>query len=142
VDEIIPLVTERTVVKPDKNSYSVKIKRWQKICLEAAKQSGRQRVPEIKNILKFEEALIGAKNYDLALIPHLMGERKDLRKLSLSGVRSAIIFIGPEGDFTSEEISLALNSKFQPVSLGKNILKTDTAAIFSIGILACLLNKL
>lgn len=141
-DEIIPVITERTIVRLDKNKSSARIKRWQKISKEAAKQSGRLLVPKIPEVSSFKDAVLQVGNYGLALISHLSDERKDLRDLDLSGVKSAIIFIGPEGDFTSSEINLAVKSGCFPVSLGRNVLKVETAAIFSVGMLSYLLKKI
>jgi 16S rRNA (uracil1498-N3)-methyltransferase len=110
---------------------SVKIKdevpaRWFEIVREAAEQCGRTELPELKPIAKFKDAI---KNYSgIGLLAH--EEEKDLPiQHLLGGEKNLSIFIGPEGGFSPEEITLAKSSRIKPVSLGKNILRAETAAI-------------
>lgn len=137
VDEVIPIITERTIVK--KKNQANKLNRWQKIVNEAAKQCGRVKLPKVNEICDFEQVLGRIKEFDLALIPHLAHERRNLQDLDFSNAKSAIVFIGPEGDFSDKEIEMALNKGCIAVTLGPNVLKVDTAAIFSVGILSYLL---
>ncbi len=131
-DKIIPMLTERVIVKLDKRKESLRLNRWQKVALSAAGQSQRTSLPEISPVKSFpqvleESARIG---YDLKLIPFLAGERKTLKEV-LGGHKpaSVLFLIGPEGDFTSKEVSLALAAGFIPVSLGELVLRVETAAV-------------
>jgi 16S rRNA (uracil1498-N3)-methyltransferase len=132
VDCIIPLETERSIVRLDKNdrSYEERFERWRKIARSAAEQSHRNILPEISRVLSLTEALGQSPGYEFKLVATLEGERKTLNEI-LAGSRPASIFvlIGPEGDFTPSEIELAIKGGFTPVSLGESVLRVDTAAI-------------
>lgn len=129
VDAIIPLETERVVVKLEDNRQS-RLERWRKIALSAAEQSRRNIIPEIPGIFGFKEALTLAGDSDLKLIPTLAGESKTLREaLSSSRFKNVLVLIGPEGDFTDREVEQALNAGFIPVSLGDSVLRSETAAV-------------
>lgn len=130
VDTIIPLVTERTIVKPDKHKQQLRLERWKKIAVAATLQSQRGNIPEISRIKDFQEFLSEAKGFDLKLIPTLTGERKPLKELLLNHKpEGVLIAIGPEGDFTEKEIESAKREGFIPVTLGELVLRVDTAAI-------------
>lgn len=140
IHSIIPIITERTVVKIDKNKKAKKMARWAKIAREASKQCGRSIVPEIKDILNFREVINSGQNYSLRLIPSLIGEKKELKSLLSKKIESTIILIGPEGGFSPSEVKLAQDSGFSAISLGVYTLKSDTAAITSAAILSYALN--
>lgn len=130
VDIIIPLLTERVIVRLDKDKAAKRQKRWQKIALSASQQSRRNSLPVIKNTMRFKEALAESKHADLKLIAHLGGDRKGLKEiLSKAHPKGMFVFIGPEGDFTPQEVALAKEAGFVPVSLGETVLRVDTAAI-------------
>ncbi|MDD5282406.1 MAG: RsmE family RNA methyltransferase [Candidatus Omnitrophica bacterium] len=132
VESIIPLETERVIVRLDKQRKLERFERWKKIALSAAKQSHRSRLVQIKPVSTLKEVLSVAVDFDLRIIPTLEGERKTLKEaLSQADnkARKIIVLIGPEGDFTLNEIELAKKSGFLPVSLGKRVLRVDTAAI-------------
>ncbi len=131
VDEIIPLKTKRTEIRLDEEKAEKKLSRYQTIAVNAAKQSGRTDIPRIHSIAEFSQALKNISAHDAAFIPHLAGERKNLVQVLnlLEGKKRAVFFIGPEGDFTPQEIALAVQAGCVPVSLGPTILKVDTAAI-------------
>jgi 16S rRNA (uracil1498-N3)-methyltransferase len=127
---IIPMRTERVIVKLDAARAQEKHRRWLKIAQSAAKQSQRSRVPVISPVTDFNEVIAGSKEFGLKLIPHLSGERKLVRDvLAESKPRNIIVLIGPEGDFTPEEVALALGNGFVAVSLGDTVLRVATAAI-------------
>lgn len=141
VRSMIPMITERTVVRMDKTDREKRRARWIRIAEEASKQCGRSDIPEIKNILSFEDAVKSTRNYNLKLIPSLIGERKELKcVISNKKISDAVIFIGPEGDFNDSELKLALLNGFCAVSLGPLTLKSDTAAIAAVSILNYALN--
>jgi 16S rRNA (uracil1498-N3)-methyltransferase len=129
VDTIIPLMTERVIVKTDENKDRM-FERWRKIALNAAEQCQRARLPVIFEITGFKELLVDSAQYSLKLIPTLEGERKSLKTvLSAIALSSILVLIGPEGDFSPQEVREAVERGFIPVSLGENVLRVDTAAI-------------
>lgn len=130
VDVIIPMQTERVVVKPDESRQEARLERWQRIALSAAQQSQRSSLPEIRPVTAFAEMIAQSSGYDFKLIPALTGERKSLKEI-LEGKEPhrIIVLIGPEGDFTPEEVALAVEAGFVPVTLGENVLRVATAAL-------------
>jgi 16S rRNA (uracil1498-N3)-methyltransferase len=129
VDIIIPLLTERVIVKLEENKEN-RLERWRKIALSAAEQSQRNRLPSISPITTFKDLIQEAAKYDLKLIPNLEGARKSIRAVIPYPLPSSIlVLIGPEGDFSPEEVLEAQQAGFIPVSFGNNILRVDTAAI-------------
>lgn len=138
VASIIPMETKRTVVKMGKDKFLAKQKRWERIVLEAAKQCGRASMPTIEPCLVFEDVLQRAGSYDLSLMPSLLRvkTRRGLKEcISDFKGKSILVLIGPEGGFDPSEVNAALDKKVVPVSLGKNTLRCDTAAIAAIAII-------
>lgn len=136
VDRIVAVSTKRCIVKLDKKEEK-KLVRWQKIAESAAKQSGRGKIPEIATkVLSFSEALGEAKAMDGAIIPYENEQDCGLRSFveGFSGAEVGV-FIGPEGGFTEEEIQTAKDAGVLPVTLGKRILRTETAGMTAIAIL-------
>jgi 16S rRNA (uracil1498-N3)-methyltransferase len=132
VDRIIPMEAERVIMKLDKDKKIAKHKRWEKIALSATQQSQRTYLPIVEPIQDIHEVLHKTQDFDLKLIPVLIGERKSLKDVfsqSQPQPKSIIIFIGPEGDFTPNELDYAKKHGFIPVSLGDLVLRVDTAAI-------------
>lgn len=127
VVKIVPVDTKRAVAKLDK---SEKIDRLQKIALEAAKQSKRGIVPTVCPCMSFKDAVNEAKQAELAIIPY-EEERENSLKEVLTGkkAQTVSIMIGPEGGFDTEEVELALANGITPVTLGKRILRTETAGL-------------
>jgi 16S rRNA (uracil1498-N3)-methyltransferase len=130
VDKIIPLETERVVIKLDKPKKIARQERWRKIALSASGQSQRSGIPVIEPIKKIEEVLSHSSHYDLKLIPTLNGKRKNLKDIFLEAKpKNILVLIGPEGDFTPEEIDSAKKAGCIPVSLGDLVMRVDTAAV-------------
>lgn len=131
VDRIIPMKTERVIVKLDKRKENLLMVRWQKIALNASKQSQRNSIPEIDRVRPLKEVLNEAGKFDLKLIPTLIDERKNIREVIVGSraPKNILVLIGPEGDFSGEEVGMAVGSGFIPVSLGESVLRVDTAAI-------------
>jgi len=130
VERIIPMRTERTVVKLDSAKTEARLKRWQKIAQSAAQQSQRSRIPVIESVARFEDVILNSQDYDLKLIPNLSGERKPIREVvAETRPKDVLVLVGPEGDFTAEEVGLALSQGFIAVSLGDTVLRVATAAI-------------
>jgi 16S rRNA (uracil1498-N3)-methyltransferase len=132
-DVIIPLITERVVVKLDAGSpaAAARLERWKKIARSAAEQSQRNTLPVISPVLSFPEVLGLSRDYSLKLIPTLTGECRPLREVLSAQTQpaGALALIGPEGDFTPHEVEQALASGFIPVSLGETVLRVETAAV-------------
>ena len=135
VDKIIPCVSERTIIKLDDDRKDKRLVRWQRIAKEAAEQSSRGMIPTIEEVKRFKDALKESENYDLSIIPWELEEEvsiKDLLKKN-KNAKSILIAIGPEGGFSKEEVELAKKSGFKPASLGKRILRTETAPVAGSG---------
>ena len=142
VYEVIPVSTARAVVKLDAKKEASKQKRWQTIAESAAKQSKRMVIPEIHSVMKFSEAVNYAEELDIRFIPYELAENMAHTKKLFEQIepgQSIGIFIGPEGGFTPEEIELAMNHQVQPITLGKRILRTETAGMTVLSILMFLL---
>lgn len=138
VYEIIPVAMKRCVVKLEGKKANAKTARWQAIAEAAAKQSKRAIVPQIQDIMNYKEALECAKKLDVKLVPYEMESMLDKAE-GMAGTRKAIgglkagqsiaIFIGPEGGFEEQEINNAISSGMTPITLGKRILRTETAGM-------------
>lgn len=128
VDEIIPLITERTLV--DKDFFIKKNERFKKVMNAAAKQSGALFLPFLRPPVFFRDFIKNLSSYDLKLLPNLTETVSGLKDAVLNFKNGRIlVMIGPEGDFTQDEIDLARSSGCQAVSLGESVLRVDTAAI-------------
>ena len=132
VECLIPLVTERVIVRLNQQKKLERWERWEKITQSATKQSQRSKFMVIKPVSEFKDIVLSADNFDLKLIPTLEGKRKALREIfnyPSREIKKVMLLIGPEGDFTPSEVALAKESGFLPVNLGKGVLRVDTAAI-------------
>jgi 16S rRNA (uracil1498-N3)-methyltransferase len=130
VEHIIPMLTDRVVVKPDSAAMQIRLLRWRKIAQNAAQQCQRSSVPVIAPVTDVKDVITNSQDFDLKLIPHLSGKRKLIKNiLAKPRPKNIIVLIGPEGDFTPEEVALALHNDFIPVSLGDTVLRVATAAI-------------
>lgn len=129
---VIPVEMSRCVVKVEEKKKKSKQSRWQAISESAAKQSKRTVIPEVFEIMSFKNALKMAEEMDLFIVPYESKEGMKSTKNALSKMQKGMkvgILIGPEGGFDEKEIELAENSGGLIVSLGKRILRTETAAI-------------
>lgn len=135
IDEIVPVNTDRVIVKLA-GKEDKKIARWNKISESAAKQSRRGKIPTIQPIINFDEAIRQAKSKDLKLIPYEKEKEKGIKQ-AIKGFtgKNIAIFIGPEGGFSDNEIKLALENNITPITLGKRILRTETAGFITTAIL-------
>lgn len=136
VAHIIPLITARTMVRPDDAACERKVSRWKSIATQAAQQCGRTEVPLVSGITRYEDVLDTLDQYDIALLA-CMSEKAVPIKRSLSGFKTGriMVIIGPEGDFTLEELNKAHKDNCKFVSLGKRVLKSDTAGLFVLSVL-------
>lgn len=138
VHEIVPVSMKYCVVKLDAKKAENKRKRWQAIAESAAKQSKRSLIPVVREVMSFKEAVAYAKSFAVNLVPYenergMAATREVLEKLKMDDTIS--VMIGPEGGFSEEEINQVKEEKMQIVSLGKRILRTDTAAISTLSML-------
>lgn len=136
--EIIPVETKRCVVKLDGKKAAKKVERWQQIAESAAKQSKRMLIPKIHEVMSFQDALKLAEELDIRLIPYELAKGMKETKEILNQIRpgqSVGIFIGPEGGFEENEISQALEKGAQAITLGRRILRTETAGLAILSVL-------
>ena len=130
VYEVVPVLMKRSVVKPDPKKEEARTARRQKIAEAAAKQSLRDVIPEVKPTMTYEEALAYAKTLDLLIVPYEaadnMEETREILRTVPEGARVGV-FIGPEGGFSGDEIEKAVQAGAKVITLGKRILRTETA---------------
>lgn len=132
VYQVIPVATKRSIVKLDDKKAGAKRARWQGISEAAAKQSKRKIIPEVGQVLSFKEAIALAQDMDERLIPYELAEDMSKTKELVEGIgagQSVAIFIGPEGGFDETEVAYAMESGVTPITLGKRILRTETAGM-------------
>ena len=137
VHSIIPVITERTVVVPGEAGARNKISRWKNISLAAAKQCGRTDIPEIGNVQNFYNLIDEIDGYDMVLMAHLSDNTIPLKEaISDFKAGKVMIFVGPEGDFTPDEITMAEKcQRCRFVTLGKRVMKSDTAGLYILSVL-------
>lgn len=135
---VIPVATKRAVVKLDEKKAAKKRERWNGISESAAKQAGRNVIPEVKQVMSFREALSYAASLDVLLISYELAEGMQATKERIRKIQpgqSVGIFIGPEGGFEREEVELAVAAGAYPVTLGRRILRTETAGMTMLSVL-------
>ena len=139
--EIIFFNSERVIQRTE--GVPKKLERWNRISEEAAKQSGRGIIPEVSWLGSFVEALDAAKQQEETFFMYETGEREKLTEAlsNAKNLKSAAIITGPEGGFDQKEIELATESGFEIITLGKRILRTETAGLFVLSNLSMLLEK-
>lgn len=143
VARIAPLESERTQVHLDDDRSEKKIEKWQTAALEAAKQCGNAFLPEVQAVANAGQFMSAARGYDLKLIASLQPGAKSLKSV-LSAFNAAngrpprkvVWLIGPEGDFTPAELSMARSEGFEPITLGPLVLRCETAAVYALSILS------
>lgn len=144
VHEVVPVSTHRSVVKLDAKRGDKKVVRWNAISKSAAKQSGRNYIPQVKEIMTFAQALDYAKTLDYNLVPYEEAKGISETRILLEKVKeytSAGIFIGPEGGFEKTEIAKAMEIGAHPITLGHRILRTETAGMTILSILMFMLEE-
>jgi 16S rRNA (uracil1498-N3)-methyltransferase len=140
---VVPLESERTQVHLDGDRSDRKIEKWQLAALEAAKQCGNPFVPEISPVQSAARFIESARGFDLKLIASLHAGAKSLktvlaafRATSGRAPNKVLWLVGPEGDFTPAEMSLAQSANFEPITLGPLVLRCETAAAYALSILS------
>ena len=137
---IVPVSTRNTVVKLEPKKEEAKRKRWQAIAESAAKQSKRSLVPQVCGVMTLKEAFdyVESRGFSMRLIPYeheegMAGTKAELDTLGPG--QDIAVFIGPEGGFDEREIDLALSKGVRPISLGRRILRTETAGLAVLSVL-------
>lgn len=135
VSTVTPTEMTNCVVKLEPKKKESKVVRWQSIAEAAAKQSKRSVIPTVNGVLSFKEMLEKIRNMDLFLVPYENKDGMAATKEALSQIRAGMnigILIGPEGGFNEKEVAEAMAAGGVPISLGKRILRTETAAIAAV----------
>lgn len=137
VHEIIPVSMKYCVVKLDEKKAQAKVRRWQAIAESAAKQSKRSRIPVVHSVMDFKAAAAYAMECCCRFVPYENERGMQATREALQSMRpgeSISVMIGPEGGFAAEEIDV-LRERMRVISLGKRILRTDTAAVTMLSVL-------
>jgi 16S rRNA (uracil1498-N3)-methyltransferase len=144
VDSLVPLLTERTVVRVDRGSSKRRLERWEKIAKSSSQQSRRNTIPKIHDIMGLEQFFVQYEDAGTKLI--LWEEEKNVRLRerlkSLEKRKRLVLAIGPEGGFSAREIEMARKAGFLSVGLGSMILRTETVSLVTLGIVQYLLGNL
>ena len=138
VYQVIPVAMKRSVVRLDDKKAAKKADRWNSIAESAAKQAGRSRIPEVTMPLSYNEALKMAEELDVTLLPYeLAGGMEVTREVirQIKSGQSVGIFIGPEGGFEPEEVDAAVSMGAKVITLGRRILRTETAGFATLAVL-------
>lgn len=137
---IVPLLSERTVVRGDVDELVAKREKWQRVAIEAAKQCGQNWLPTVAKPQTPKEFFQSGEKFDLLLIASLQPDSRHIKQvLAEAAVKRparVLILVGPEGDFTPAEVNLAKNAGCRPVTLGPIILRSETAAIYCLSVLS------
>jgi 16S rRNA (uracil1498-N3)-methyltransferase len=146
---IAPLISERTVVQVEADDAAKKREKWQRVAIEAAKQCGQNWVPRVQAPRSIKAFFDAGEKFDITLIASLQPDARPIKaalaEYAAAGIGAAarktghpcrvLVLVGPEGDFTPAEISLAKSCGCRPVTLGPIILRTETAAIYCLSVL-------
>ena len=134
VSRIVPVASSRSIVKLEGDRQDKKIARWNTISETAAKQSKRAVIPKVSSVMTVEEALKDCNGFDHKMIPYELADHDSMNETrkaieSIKPGSRVAVFIGPEGGFEDEEVSLAVDAGFVPITLGHRILRTETAPL-------------
>lgn len=141
--EIAPILSDRTVVRLDEESATSKQTKWQTVAIEAAKQCGQNWLPRVQTPQTLSQFFQEHRRFDLQLIGSLQSDAVHLKKIlseysAEHGDRpaSVLMLVGPEGDFTPAELSLARSQGCRPITLGPIVLRVETASIYCLSVLS------
>ncbi len=137
--EIVPIISDRTIVRLDEDDAAQKQTKWQTIAIEAAKQCGQNWLPEVRTPRTLAQFFAKPPHFDLQLIGSLQSDAQHLKKILAEHSdrpTNVLMLIGPEGDFTPAELSLARSHGCRPITLGPIILRVETAAIYCLSVLS------
>jgi len=137
--EIVPLITEHTIVRLKDKDAVKKQAKWQRTAIEACKQSGQNWLPHVATPITLSDYFSGELQSDLKIIASLQTGALHLKEILAREAKkptSATVLVGPEGDFSVAEVKSSLAGGFQPITLGPIILRTETAALYCLSVLA------
>lgn len=134
VSSLLPFTSSRTIVKLDRKKEEERLLRWKRIAKEAAEQCHRVKIPDLHPILSYQQLLLQASIFDAAFIPYEQERNRSLFSYvrQIPAGKKVLILIGPEGGFSEDEVEDAMKAGMIPVSLGKRILRTETAGIVAL----------
>lgn len=138
VSAIVPMRTNRVVVKLDQKKEEGKLKRWNLIAESAAKQSGRTVIPEVLPVMEFSDVCQYVREFECKMIPYECAVGMEPTRTLIKGIQPGNrvgILIGPEGGFEKDEVEMAMQSGIEAVSLGKRILRTETAGMVVLSVM-------
>ena len=141
VVKIVPTISARCVSRPDKKSLEKKLSRWQKIAKEAAQQSRRGIIPEISEAVSFKRAVENSKENERNIIFYELGG-ESVKNITEKGIKNIGIFIGSEGGFEKSEVDFALENGARVATLGKRILRAETAPVTALSIIMYALGEM
>jgi 16S rRNA (uracil1498-N3)-methyltransferase len=134
---IIPLLSERVATRLEDEAVQHKAEKWQQSAIEAIKQCGQRWLPQVEAPIPLAALLARGENFDLSLVGSLQSDARHPGEFLRSGHPGSIrIWIGPEGDFTDAELTAIRNAEARPISLGPLVLRSDTAAIYTLSIVS------
>lgn len=138
---IVPILTERTISRPDEDHSASKLEKWQTTALEAVKQCGNPWLPRIEAPVSFADFQRRNEHFDLALVASLHPGARPMRTVfaefkARENRRPATVavWVGPEGDFTAQEIATLVSLGVHPITLGRLVLRCDTAAVVTLAL--------
>ena len=138
VHEIVPVISERTIVRLDAKKKAARTERWNAVAKSAAEQSGRCIIPAVREPVSFVDALRLSENCGIKIMPYENAKGMEQTRRVMGMLRtagSACVIIGPEGGFSNEEVKAAGDSGFEMITLGKRILRTETAGMTALSII-------
>ena len=141
VTQIYPIISERTIIRLNEKESIKKQEKWQRVAIEACKQSGQNWLPKVNQPQKISSIIESTfKEFDLVLIASLQEGAEHfksiLSKIGNTNLESVLIVIGPEGDLTPSETNKIIEAGAKPMTLGPITLRSETAAIYAISIIA------
>jgi 16S rRNA (uracil1498-N3)-methyltransferase len=139
---VVPVLSERVVTQLDGESGEHKREKWQNVAIEAIKQCGATLLPKVEAPLTIEQFLARKEKFDLPLVGSLQKERRHLREVFSEFEakqkrlpKSVCVWIGPEGDFSLDELKMIQDSGAVPITLGNLVLRVETAAVYCLSVL-------
>lgn len=141
--QIVPLITERVVVELDPDEIPRKLAKWEQVAIEAIKQCGTPWLPQIAEPVSLPQALERHLTHEFRLVASLLPDSQHpkhffdaFHSAQHRAPKSAVVFVGPEGDFTPAEVASIVNRGVHPITLGPFVLRADTAAIYCLSVLS------
>lgn len=143
VTRIVPLLTERVITQVGEDKAEVKREKWQQVAIEAIKQCGQTWLPTVEAPVSLKDYLKRQERFDLPMIASLQPGSQHPRRFfsayareSNKAPQSICIWVGPEGDFTAEEVQEIIGSGVLPITLGRLVLRCETAAIYCLSVIS------